>query len=167
MRKRTIVLWGAALALLAAVLIYVNRPAPGPAVGAGVGETPADFSVVCLNGETVTLSSLRGKTVVLNLWATWCGPCVEELAAFDRLQQEHPKDVFVLALHAPPVTEDVAAFVQKHGYALAFAVAEEDLINALGGAEVLPQTIVIGPDGAVTHRHTSAVTYEQLVGLIN
>lgn len=166
MRKTKIAIWSAALFLLAAVLLLVNRPAPKPETGAAAGETPADFSVVCLNGETFTLSDHRGQTVVLNLWATWCGPCVEELEAFCRLQKERPDGVFVLALHVPPVTEDVAAFVQAHGYALPFAVADDALTETLGISDVLPQTLVIGPDGKVTYRHTGALTYEELISAL-
>lgn len=168
MRKPTVVLWTAALLLLAGVLFAVNRaPAAPQKTGAAEGDVLPDFSVTCTNGDVFTLSQHRGQTVIVNLWATWCGPCVQELAAFDRLQREHGDRVFVLALHAPPATEDVKAYVGKLGYSIAFAQGTTEMIAALGGADVLPQTIVIGPDGDVTLRQTGAMAYEALARAIN
>ena len=72
-------LWAGALLLLAGVLLFVNLPEPVPAAGAREGDALPDFTVTCMDGSSFTLSSQRGKVVVLNLWATWCAPCVREL----------------------------------------------------------------------------------------
>ena len=77
MNKKTgRLLWAAALLLLGAVLLLVNRPegkhAPDP--GSQVGEQLPDFTVQCVDGSSFTLSEQRGKVVVINLWATWCTP---------------------------------------------------------------------------------------------
>lgn len=165
MRGKRGLLWLPALALLAAVLIAVNLPQKTAPVGAEEGMAAADFSVTCLDGGVFTLSEHRGRTVVINLWATWCAPCVKELAYFDRLQRERG-DVTVLALHAPLVTEDVAAYAEQTGYELTFAVAPDDaLIQALNGTDVLPQTVIISPDGTVTYNRRGSLTYETLLSL--
>ncbi len=161
-------LWGAALALLAAVLILVNRPAAEPPAGAQVGERLPDFSVVCTDGSRFSLSEQRGKVVVVNLWATWCTPCVRELPNFERLLAERPEEVAVLALHAPPVTTDVAAWLAGFPCALPFAVdADGSLSESWAVSTVLPETLILSPEGLVRCRHVGALSYEELCALVD
>ena len=185
MRGKAMIPWCAALAALLAVILFVNLPGAEPPegadpgarpgqtepdrpAGAAVGEKLPDFSVACLDGTRFTLSEHAGKTVVVNLWATWCAPCVRELAYFDRLQRENPDDVSVLALHSELVTQDVEEYLAGRDYsALAFAVAPDESLTALlNGSTVLPQTIVIAPDGTVTYNKTGSLTYEALTALV-
>ena len=118
MNKRTrTLLWALALLLLAGVLLFVNLPGDEP-VSEGVqeGERLPTFRVRCLDGNDFSLAEQRGKIVVLNLWATWCTPCVQELPHFDRLQREHPEDLAVLAIHSPPVTTDVESWLSEYSF---------------------------------------------------
>ena len=164
--RKNRLLWIPALVLLAAVLIFVNLPAGSPPAGAQEGEALPDFSVTCVNGEEFRLSDERGKVVVINLWATWCTPCVRELPAFDRYQKEHPTEVAVLALHAPPVTADVAEYLSAFDYGIPFAVdADGEIAALLGASDVLPQTVIVSPDGIVTYNRSGALTYEALEAL--
>ena len=171
MKKRTYgLLWIAALAVLAVVLVWVNLPERETrrAAGASVGDRLPDFSVECLDGSRFTLSEQRGKTVVINLWATWCTPCVEELLGFDRLQRERVEDVAVLALHSELVTADVAGYLSAFDYAMPFAIAPDGkLIAALNGSQTLPQTIIVDPDGVVTYNRVGALNYETLCKLVD
>ncbi|MBQ1410174.1 MAG: TlpA family protein disulfide reductase [Oscillospiraceae bacterium] len=160
--------WGLALVLLAVVLVIANLPEKKAAVsGAQVGECLPDFSVTSVDGESFTLSDQRGKVVVINLWATWCTPCVKELPNFDRLQAER-SDVAVLALHAPPVTSDVKAYLDSFDYKIPFAVDEDGkLCELLGASTVLPQTIIVDADGIVTYNRVGALSYESLCELVD
>ena len=176
-------LWIPALALLAAVLVLVNRPAPAapapapqeslpeddPAIplGTQVGERLPDFTVDCVDGSVFTLSEQRGKVVVINLWATWCTPCVKELPDFDRLQREYPDEVAVLALHSPPVTTDVPEWLSAFSYTLPFAVDEDGSVGALLNAStILPQTVIVGPTGVVSYNQSGALGFEKLLTLV-
>lgn len=169
MKKRLArMLWALALVLLAAVLVLANLPrkAAAPA-GSQPGEQLPDFSIVCLDGSTFTLSAQRGRVVVINLWATWCTPCVQELPQFDRLQKERG-DVAVLALHTPPVTADVPSYLAAFSYTIPFAVDEDgSLSEQLGAQTVLPQTLIVGPDGVVTYNQAGALDYETLTSLVD
>lgn len=166
-RRFSRIAWGLALLLLAAVLVLVNLPESAPPAGAEVGRQLPDFSVECVGGRTFRLSDQRGKTVVINLWATWCTPCVKELPHFDRLARERA-DVAVLALHVPPVTTDVAEYLAAFDYAIPFAVDESGEIAALLNAStVLPQTVILSPRGVVTYNRSGAMTYETLVEAVN
>ena len=163
------VAWCAACVLLAAVLIAVNlpgKPADAPA-GHEPGQRPPDFTLATLDGGAFTLSGQRGRVTVINLWATWCGPCVRELPHFDRLRLAYPDDVAVLAIHSDLVTEDVAAYLALYDYGIAFAVDTDGaVIASLGGSTMLPQTIVLDRSGIVTYNRVGSVTYEALEELV-
>ena len=165
----------AALVLLAVVAAAVNLPgsplyggSSGTAAvsGSSVGEILPDFSVTCLDGSVFALSEQSGKTVVVNLWATWCAPCVKELPHFDRLLREHGDDTAVLAVHCAPVTEDVEAWLGGYDYAFPVALADSRVLTDLfGGGDVLPRTVVVSPDGTVLYNAAGSVDYELLLRL--
>ena len=161
-------LWGLALALLAAVLVLTNLPEKEPAApGTELGQALPDFSIECLDGSLFRLEDQRGKVVVINVWATWWTPCVKELPNFDRLQTEYPAEVAVLALHAQPVTADVAEYLSAYSYQIPFAVdGDGSLSAALNVSTVLPQTIILSPEGIVTCNQTGALSWERLLELV-
>ena len=165
--KKQRLAWTLALAVLAAALIGFNLPPAEQAEpGFQPGEELPDFTLTQTDGELFRLSDYRGKTVVLNLWATWCAPCIKELPAFDRLQREYPEEVKVLAIHSDLVTDDPEAFLREKQYGMAFAVDESgDVIAALGGSALLPQTAVLSPEGIVTYNQAGSVSYEKLLAL--
>ena len=180
-RRRRVhrVIGAAALAALIGFALWVNAPgdsrvagtAPDPVTdalgvqtGFEVGQRVADFTVTCLDGSTFTLSEQRGKVTVINLWATYCAPCVGEMPLFGALRDAHPDQVSLLAIHAGLVTEDVAAFVRARGWDMPFAVdtPENELFSKLGGSALLPQTIVLDRRGVVIYNSPGSVTGELL-----
>lgn len=80
-----------------------SAPAPAPAQGEGepsVGFTAPDFALKTLDGGTLSLSELRGKNVMLNYWASWCIPCMEELPILEKIYQDYQgKDVVILSVN--------------------------------------------------------------------
>lgn len=176
--------WTVAIAVLTGALIYFNRSetdAPIPEtrlsivaedsipVGKDVGMRAPDFTVPLygIDDGCFTLSEHRGKTVVVNIWATWCTPCCEELPYFDALWQEHRENVEVIAIHSSLVTDDVEAYLSKFRYQMPFALDETgEVVQLFGGSTMLPQTIVISADGRITYNAVGSVTYEELEALI-
>jgi len=126
-----------------------------------------DFTVpVYGTGETFTLSEYRGKTVVVNFWATWCTPCCEELPYFDQLHQEYGDKVTVVAIHSDLVTDDIDAYLAQFDYTMPFALDETgEVANLLGVGNMLPQTIVINADGVITYNAAGSLNYETLLSL--
>ena len=161
--------WGLALALLAALLLAVNLgPSAPTAQGSAEGALLPDFSVSCLDGRDFSAGDCRGRTLVINLWATWCAPCVRELPAFAELQRSFPEELQVLLLHPGPVTEDVAAWLADHEISLPCALDPDGtLCDTLGGGQVLPRTLVISPQGEVLYNRPGSVDYEKLLNLTN
>jgi peroxiredoxin len=77
-----------------------------------VGQVAPDFSLPLLNGGSVRLSDLRGQPVVLNFWATWCPPCIEEMPALEALWQQTSGQVVVLGVDQGERVETVARFLE-------------------------------------------------------
>ena len=107
------------------------------------------------------------RVTLINLWATWCTPCVNELPYFDRLQQAHPDDVKVLAIHSDLITDDPLAYLAGFDYQMSFAVDEGgQVIASVGGSTMLPQTVVLNAHGEVIYNRVGSVTYEALEELV-
>ena len=141
--------------------------ADGAAMGAEEGMILPDFTAECVDGTEFHLADTRGKVVFINLWATWCGPCVAELPLFDALYREHRDDICVLAIHSPDVTEDVPAFLEKRNLSMPFAVDGEDraLFTLVNGTPTLPQTLVLDREGKVIYNRVGSATAELLEDL--
>ena len=174
-RARRIAAWVIALALLAGVGAWVNRAEDAPVIPAAdvfegfeEGMRCPDFTVPLYGaGGDFTLSEKRGRVVVINLWATWCTPCVGELPYFEALQKDYPDDVSVIAIHSNLVTDDVQEFLNREGCALSFALDPDgSAIRRLGGSTRLPMTVIVDRDGTIVYNRVGSMTYERLTALI-
>lgn len=183
-RRIRLAAWGVALAVLVGALWYANRPEPAAAQPEGtvptstveddtpqgheVGMRAPDFSVPVYGGDSFTLSEHRGKTVIVNFWATWCTPCCAELPHFDEIYRNYGDDVAVVAIHSDLVTDDVEEYLANYDYQLPFALDETgSVIQSFGGSTMLPQTVVIDADGVIVYNSVGSVTYEVLEDLIS
>ena len=168
-------LWGAALALLCLALLWFNVLDPSAAQDPAVMDAPAgheagqlleDFTLQCYDGTEFRLADTRGKVTFINLWATYCTPCVHELPWFDGLYAAHEGDIAVIAVHSGLVTEDPAAFIADKGYAVRFATDTDDTVTKIvGGTGTLPQTVVLNRKGEVVYNQIGSVTPEVLEAL--
>ena len=132
-------------------------------LGNRVGERLPDFAVETLEGGRFALSDHRGQVVVLNLWATWCGPCVKELPYFEAFAAAHP-DAALLAVHGELITEDVEAWLAGADYQnIPFAIdADGAVARLLGASSMLPHTVVLDQNGVVIYNAPGSVTPELL-----
>ena len=140
-----------------------------PAAGASGGEAEAAFWRLSLDtpdGAKLDMQRFKGKPLLVNFWATWCPPCVEELPLLDRFYREHAANgwqVVGLAIDQPT---PVRQFLQKLPVSFPMAMAGlegtelgRSLGNATGG---LPFTVVMGSSGAVLHRKMGKVSEDDL-----
>ena len=135
-------------------------------IGREVGERLEDFTLTCYDGTEFHLADMRGKVVFINLWATYCTPCIHELPYFSELYEAHPGDIAMLAVHSMLVTEDPAAFVAEKDYAMPFATDADGAVNSIvGGTGTLPQTVVLNRRGEVVYNQVGSVTPEALSAL--
>lgn len=136
-------------------------------VGSEPGMQLKDFSIECLDGSEFRLADTRGKVTFINLWATYCGPCVRELPYFNRFYREHEGDVEILAVHSSIVVDEPADFLADKGWTIPFAVdTGDDMVwEIVNGSSALPQTIVLNRNGEVIFNQKGSVTPEMLEAL--
>ncbi len=108
-----------------------------------------DFTATLADGSSFTLSEHRGSVILLNFWATWCGPCVEEMPAFERLNSEYGDEVYILAINYMEDENTVNQFIQNNGYTFPIAYDVDGSISELYPSEGIPYTLIIDTDGSV------------------
>lgn len=124
-----------------------------PLIGAG-GPAPA-FDFERLQGGRVTLGELRGKTVLLDFWATWCPPCVLEIPELNAVYKAHRQDgVEILAISVDgDEREELAQWVEEHGVRYPVVLGSTEVAREYGAYQ-FPFHVLIGPDGRVLERLT-------------
>ena len=152
-----------AVATGAAAVVSYDSDAP---LGNEVGQQLPDFTLQCYDGTEFHLADTRGKITFINLWATYCTPCIHELPYFSDLYAAHEDDIAMVAVHSRLVTMDPVAFIADKGFAMPFATDTEDTVTKIvGGTGVLPQTIVLNRKGEVVYNQIGSVTPEALAAL--
>jgi thiol-disulfide isomerase/thioredoxin len=127
-------------------------PEPAAAELAEPLEPAHDFALSTLDGDTVRLSNLRGRWVLINFWATWCAPCRDEMPYLDRLAADHANQLSVLAVNMRESKTTVRAFVEEFDLHLPILVAPDDATLLAYYVRGLPVSVLIDPDGMVTQR---------------
>jgi thiol-disulfide isomerase/thioredoxin len=161
--KQGKVLVGALLAvLLVAGLYFVNRYWIAPATqrsGKLTGDRPMapPFSLTDLNGRKLELSDHIGKVVLLDFWATWCGPCQIEIPGFVKLQERYrDQGLVVIGISLDDSPEPVREFYRAFRMNYPVAMSDERVTELYGGIFGLPTTFLIGRDGRIYSKHMGA-----------
>lgn len=166
-------------AVAVAVLVYALVPGlPFPSftsVGSGdeeAGETEAshggvcpanakranfDFTIEDMHGTSVDLASFEGKVVLLDFWATWCGPCKAEIPNFVELQQEYGEQgLQVLGLSVDDTVDKLKPFAAEFemNYPVLVGLGRDDVQDAFGPIWGIPTSFLISRDGRICRKHT-------------
>ena len=152
---RVVKRWLHALALIYLTLLSACNSGGRPP---RIGESAPDFTVSD-SQRTVTLSQLRGKPVILNFWATWCPPCVEEMPSLVELQKKLGDKVTVLAVSEDADQNAVNQFVRDHNVDLLTVRDPKQSANALYGTFKFPETYVIDRDGKIVRKFIGATDW--------
>jgi peroxiredoxin len=143
---------GLALAAIAALLLLVASPYSRQGEGSVIGSKAIDFAFE-LNGKPARLSDLRGKVVVLNFWATWCAPCVEETPSLNRMHQLITSSGgMVLGISIDEDESEYRKFLADHQIAFpTFRDPSKDIATSYGTLG-WPETFIINRDGKMVRK---------------
>jgi thiol-disulfide isomerase/thioredoxin len=158
-----------------------NDPAPAAAGGEETAACMADakpanfnFTMKDVDGNQVSLASYKGKVVLLNFWATWCGPCKAEIPGFVRLQEKYRDKGLVIVGYSVDDTADKAkayAAEYKMNYPILLGEGREDVQDAYGPIWGIPASFIISKDGKVCRKHMGiapeAVFEKEVAALLN
>jgi cytochrome c biogenesis protein CcmG/thiol:disulfide interchange protein DsbE len=162
-----------------------TNPAGDPAPAASHGDDsvacmanpkPAnfDFTMKDVDGNQVSLSAYKGKVVLLNFWATWCGPCKAEIPGFVRLQEKYrDKGLVIVGYSVDDPAEKAKAYAAEYkmNYPILLGEGREDVQDAYGPIWGIPASFIISRDGKVCRKHMGiapeAVFEKELVALLN
>ena len=153
-------------ALGAAALALLAAGAPAPALrarGLDVGQPAPALVAPQLDGQTFDLAAQRGKVVIVNFWATWCGPCRAEMPLLNRFYLAHRAQGVALvgvSVDEPRDRKEVAGIMRQFAYPAALAATAR--ANGFGPPLAVPMTWVIDQTGVVRARLLAAVTEQAL-----
>ncbi len=155
--------------LLGTALAWVtnNTRAPEPRAESGleVGKAQPGFSLPDLDGERVASERFKGRTMLVNFWATWCAPCRREMPVLQAASERYGEALAVvgIALDDP---EPVASFIDEVGVDYTILVGQDAVLDTQSewgnSAGAMPYTVLVDGDGIVRWRHYGEVTAEEL-----
>jgi peroxiredoxin len=129
--------------------------------GLKVGAKAPDFELKTLAGDTVKLSDLKGKKVMLNFWATWCPPCKAEMPAMEEFHKQAGDEVVILAVNIDPHL-DVKAFVDENGITFPIPLDAEDKVNETYQVLSIPTTYFIDTKGNIGNKFIGAMNLDAM-----
>ena len=119
-------------------------------------EAKLDFTLKDVKGQDVTLSSHKGKVILLDFWATWCEPCKVEIPGFVKFQDRYGKDgLQIIGISVDDTVEKLEAFMKEYNmnYPVLQGLGREEVAEAFGAILALPHTFLISRDGKICSSH--------------
>jgi peroxiredoxin len=172
--KNGIIYFAAAAIVLAGITLLVvagmhrRALAPGSAQDSeppvAAGDRAANFTLDALDGHKISLTDFHGKVVFLNIWATWCGPCREEMPSMETLYDELKgnKDFVMLAVSQDSKGRTaVAPYVQKNGYHFTILLDPDNKVGESYDVSGVPETFIIDRRGRIVAHHMGAFDWSR------
>ncbi|MCB2406995.1 TlpA family protein disulfide reductase [Hymenobacter lucidus] len=135
-------------------------PAPAPVVATTNAAYPHSLPLLTLEGKSVNLSALKGKVVFVNLWASWCPPCVAEMPGIHALYKKlDPAKVAFVMISLDENPAKARTLLKRRGYTFPVYFPAGPL-PAPFDSNSIPSTVILGPDGQVAARHDGMADYD-------
>ncbi|HKA91881.1 MAG TPA: TlpA disulfide reductase family protein [Haliangiales bacterium] len=136
----------------AAVCLVILALGASPAGATKPGDRAHDFSLPSIDGKSVTLSDLKGAVIIVDFWASWCGPCKKELPALDRLAAKYAGKVVVLAVNIDKERKKADAFLSQAKVSRATVLLDPaGKVAAAYDVPTMPSSYVVDGHGIIKH----------------
>ena len=154
------------------VFLFILMLIVAPAVSqTNIGDKAPDFTIQLSNGTKATLSSFKGKAVLVHFWATWCPPCVRELPGMNKLAvklatQKNPNLVFI-GICVSDTEKNRASFMKKNNYTFPCGLDENGSIAANKyNVSGIPTSVLVSPEGTILNENVGMMTEAQLADFV-
>lgn len=139
-------------------------------VGLEVGNLAPDFELKTVEGNSIKLSSLKGKKVILNFWATWCPPCRQEMPDMEKFYTENKDSgIEILAVNLLQTEKgpaEVSAFIQDFGITFPVVVDEQGSVGKLYKVSSIPASFIIDSEGVIQRKIVGPMTYDSMKSML-
>lgn len=121
-------------------------------IGTKIGFTAPDFTLPTIDNKEISLSDYRGRPVILNFWATWCGPCRYEVPAFKAFNERYPEeDVVIIAVSTQDDPDSARGYAIRDNLKFVVPVDPRGVVGNLYNIRGLPTTYIIDEQGVITY----------------
>lgn len=147
--------------------------APADLPGLGQFDTPPDFELTTLAGDSVKLSDLKGKKVMLNFWASWCGPCKAEMPHMQAYYEKHKEDTDIEIIAVNLTTserngrEGIVNFVEDYGLTFPIPLDEDGQVGEKYNVISIPTTYMLSTDGRIAQKIIGPMDENMMTDMIN
>jgi thiol-disulfide isomerase/thioredoxin len=149
-RRRRVPAFGAALLSLCLALLPLSS-----ASALEIGQAAPEIGVTSADGKSITLSTLKGRTVYLDFWASWCGPCRQSFPFMNAMQEKYAKDgLVIVGINVDKKRADAEKFLAQFPARFAIAYDEAGATPATYGVRKMPSSVLIDKDGRVSSAHS-------------
>lgn len=169
---RTIwILAGVTIVVVLAVAFYLGGGPRRPDVAGGpstlAGAPAINFEIVRTDGKPDSLAQYRGKVVLVNLWATWCPPCREEMPALERIYRAHaPQGLIVLGIDQGESANVAAAYAHARGVTFPILIDDQQQYGRAYAAQGLPTSVLVDRTGHVIKGVDGEMSFEEMQTLV-
>lgn len=132
------------------------------------GDKAPEFSLKSVEGKTIKLSDYSGKVVIIDFWATWCGPCRRGIPDLVSIQKEFKNDVVIIgiSLDREKTLKDVPGFVKEYNINYPIVYGDDKVVVDYGGIQSIPTAFVVDKNGNVADMHVGLVSKDTYVNKI-